>query len=243
MKFVTEESFCPRFGKIIFNQGFLSYESASSFCQKLNGEFFFPKNESSLKNLATNVSQSSLKLLCKNNFWLPFVRSKLNKTNWVIDSYAGSETEISFRPILSGKQGNCMYFDIVAKEYVEAPCQNKVCSFCQIDESRQIFTLKSFCSFYDTFFDEKYFLVQENEIMNFIGLKGLSNIIWIKDQMIDFWSIESLAEIPRMEIMSIKDQFPLGILEWESKLDCQGKESNNTNRISFKLNNVSKQNI
>ncbi len=245
MKFVTEGSFCARFGQIIFNQGFMSYLNASSFCQKINGDFFFPRNVTSLQNLATNISQSILKGFCKSTFWVPFVRSKVNKTNWVFDSESGPEIEVSFRPwtkretVMSGKQGNCMYFNIVDKEYVEAPCQNKICSFCQIDEWRQSFTLKSSCPFYETFLDEKYFLVQDIENFNFFGLKGQSNIIWIKDQMVDSWSIESLANFPRTEMMTSGSNFPLGISEWESKLDCQGNELKNESRILFKLTNVS----
>jgi len=171
------------------------YEEHSKMCKKYNSELFFPQNDLQLQNMISYINQSNFNFRCK-NIWVPFKRSKYNYTKWVYDSTDLPEKEVLFeiwKKTESKSVGrDCMFFNFTSREYVESDCDNEliICSFCQIDKSRQIFSLKH--NFYSLDIDGKYYLIQDKAgDVIFYGTKGVTNIVLNEE---NWWMIDNIRK-------------------------------------------------
>ena len=163
-----------------------------------------PTDKQHLDELLTKFNQV-VTVGCANRIWVPFVRSTRNATKWVFDRKILPETEITFYPWtkmnLTQMQitFNCMFFDVESKVYREASCRTPKCVFCQIEEKRQKFSLKSSCDTLSTL-DKDYFLIQATEPIPFDdqtrfyfrGVVGLTQILIARadDNFFEAWTID-----------------------------------------------------
>jgi len=186
-----------------------------------------------LQYFLSAISQDYIKNDCKNSFWVPFVRSKKNSTNWIIhDELKSFDTEITFDPWKKKDLGisklnfdaekDCMIFDIFSKEYMEEECKDLeiFCSFCQIkDERRKIFNLKMNCE-EQHIIDEKYFFTTDINL-KFSGVFGLSNIIqnstgdWMLDLLDEYSDSMNVIAVENATTFST---YPMGLLNYNSRL-------------------------
>ncbi len=249
---IQSEIFCSRSTLFLGPRFDSIYESASNFCTRLNGNLFFPKNESVIENLILNMGKSIISEVCKNKLWVPVIRSKFNSTKWVFDSQTRPEREVYLEPWgkqknidIETNQGDCMYFNIVEKKYVETSCKSfptAICSFCQLEESRQTFTLKSSCKI--KFSETSYYLIDGQTDYKFIGFNGWTRIFQkFNPEMDVYWYIDSMSQSSELqvnELPSLVAPVPFGIFGWQSKFVCKG-DNQLGNIINLKLTNVSKQ--
>jgi hypothetical protein len=152
---ISKLSFCEKNSKpanfenetIILNLDFSVYDDAKIFCKRMNGNMPFPRNETDLKFIFSFQRDESnlFNKSCENNFWLPIIRSSRNKSSWIHDE---SGVEVTFLPeksvhsYSSKNLADCLYVNSVSLHYFEVECYFALCSACQINEMRQIFSLK-----------------------------------------------------------------------------------------------------
>jgi hypothetical protein len=218
------------------------YEEHSEICKRHNGELFFPRNDSHLQNLISYMDQTTFDKRCK-NVWVPFKRSRYNHTKWVYDSTNLPEKELLFEQWKKAKPkplvGDCMFFNITSIEYVESDCENELitCSFCQIEKSRQIFTLKHNC--WDLDLDGRYYIMQD-KVGNVIyyGILGITNIQLNEES---WWMIDNIrmSQDSRFnEIVTSFDKSPTGLQSWDSPFSCNDLSNDENSEIQIKIQNV-----
>ncbi len=252
---LSTKEFCQTGDKsraIIIGPESNNYENSIIFCNQLNGELFYPASEENLEWFMSSYDQFVAKR-CSNIFWVPFVKSKQNKTNFVHDTKLLPQTEISNEPwkraksTETGTKVNCMLFNITSKEYVTSQCDIQSCSFCQVEEKRQKFTINSICDEL-TQIDHQYFLVQEKNDSNFYfrGVSGLTQMVQDNLNCYDWtcWKLELLnyvKESKRFIAVLTADflitNYPFGTITWNTTLDCTTTYKT-WNPMKFKFNNV-----
>ena len=226
------------------------YDTSANFCNEINGKLFYPTNEQNLDWFMSSYDQY-INEECSDSLWVPFVRSKHNKTNFVYDMKTLPQTAIRYEPWKRAEQietdttMTCMFFNVSSLEYVESMCTKKVCAFCQIEEKRLKFTFKTSCKD----LDEEYFLVQEKSQSKvyFLGVGGLTQIMRDSSEAKCWycWTVESLSYLQESEkYVAILEGdifsyfYPFGLYTWNSTLDCVTTKQN-WEPMKFKFNNVS----
>jgi hypothetical protein len=251
---LSAKEFCQTGDKskaIIIGPESKNYENSVNFCNQLNGELFYPTSEEHLEWFMSSYDEFVTKKCC-NRFWVPFVRSKKQtKTNFVHDTKFLPQTEINYEHWKRAEstetetKKNCMLFNITSKEYLISQCDERSCSFCQIEEKRQRFTFNSIC---DDLTDHQYFLVQEKNDSNFYfrGVSGLTQMVQDNLNCYDWtcWKLELLfyvKESKRFIAVLTADidstSYPFGTLTWNTTLDCNSPNEQ-WNPMKFKFNNV-----
>jgi len=225
------------------------YDDSAMFCNQINGELFYPTNEQNLDWFKSSYKQFVTEQ-CFGSFWVPFVRSKQNKSNFVLDGNNLPQTEINYKPwgkaepIETDVTMACMIFNVSSEQFVESSCSKSTCAFCQVEEKRLKFFLKTSCKN----LNQEYFLIQEKNqfAIYFLAVDGLSKIERDGLSCWPCWTIESFNYIKEskkyvafLEFDMIGYYYPFGLYTWNATLDCATKSKYNWEPMKFKFNNVS----
>ncbi len=154
--------------KVLFPRN-LDYAYNFKQCKNMNGEMFYPKNDNDTQYLLENIGSSLVNSICSGKFWVPFVRSGTAENGWIYDSKKHQDEEHSFSPWVKSNfnetstQNKCMFFDISTKHFKNIDCSTRMlCTFCEIDQKRNVFNLHSDCAISETEMDTMYFFVPQN---------------------------------------------------------------------------------
>jgi hypothetical protein len=217
---------------LLFNY-YPRYGQGSKQCQLLNGETFYPKTALVLDDFLEKIKESDITTKCSNRFWVPFVRSTENEAVWVYKrkNYPDTEMDLATWNKVGSKENqtsmDCMLFQSQEKQYYEAECNEKLCSFCELDDSRLLFNLQTECNDQEQI-DLKYFLSPDSQPYFFAGVSETSKLSAI-------WPTYSKIISGQKTSADFKGFPPLGIHTWSTSFMCDQK-----NVTQMKLNNVSR---
>ena len=127
---ISTDTFCKR--QNVLNSGALFippyrdlFEESLKFCQNLNGEMPWPRNEEQLNDIISFSQEKWNSSKCKNGFWLPVKRSQDSTSKWFHET---SKEEVTFGDWQRqssddiSERKECMFFNTVTREYTSALC-------------------------------------------------------------------------------------------------------------------------
>ena len=129
------------------------FDQAQHVCRRLNGKMVHPSYSKDHHPLALrNLNKLTLQV-CFNKFWVPVRKSPTHPSKWITADKQEPNKDVFLEPW--GKKdnqqpGDCVYFNTLTKSYYESDCNEYICSFCEMEHERFIFSLKSECP-WDTF--------------------------------------------------------------------------------------------
>jgi len=174
-----------------FDPTFTSYANGQSDCYRINGHVLYPLNNEHLAWIEKHFANMWGNTFCPHTFGIPFKKQYSSNGSsewWLVDGPTTQKAEFGPWPLnTSQSDGDCLYFDLDNRQYVQCKCEENLCVLCQLERNRLIFKLKSECSADWMKQVDQFYILSDNGPLerlghiNLIGEEGLTEFAFIKD--------------------------------------------------------------
>jgi hypothetical protein len=204
-----------------------NHHFAEQYCNSLNGKLFFPSKDQLSVNLKSKIDDS--KNGCSYQFWTPV--TSLNSSTWAYETKLGN---LETFPVSSNENkkvengDNCIFYNFQTNKYYPTDCNKKLCSLCEIDQKRLIYTVRGITGV-PCFLDNEYVLMNFYDDLYLCGIQGRTCILNTKE-----WNVMKFKETNESLILNGTTMYPVGL----QTITCPDR-NNGTSSFQLKISNAS----